>query len=161
MAMMLARPCTAAMLPTPIAAEPRLEPAGERVLAVHAEAEAGERDAELRRGDVAVLLHRRGQDREQPPRQPIALSGPGLDRRSRRADDGELRRHEQRVGAEEREDHEDDDHAGVPGFPFAKATGTGPFAEPRTARAGWRNAPSTSCIVTRPATAPAASMTMA
>ena len=77
-------------------AEIRLEDAGQSVLAVHAEAEARERDAELRGRDVAILARRRGQHVEQPSREAIAGAGALLERRPRRRDQRELRRDEQR-----------------------------------------------------------------
>ncbi len=85
------------------AAEPMLEELRERVLAVHAEAEARERDAELRRGDVLVLPLRRRQHAEHPRREPVAARRASLERGLGRPDQRELRRHEQRVHQDEQQ----------------------------------------------------------
>ena len=98
----LATPCETSHAGRPRAAEQRVEPVGQRVLAVHAEAEAGDGDAELRRGDVAILLLRIVEHALDAPREPVALRGPPLDRGARRADDRELRRDEDPVQHDER-----------------------------------------------------------
>ncbi len=72
------------------------------MLAVHPEPEARERHADLRGGDVASLAAWILQHALDEAREPIALRGPRVDRGTRRADDGEFRRDEQRVHEEQR-----------------------------------------------------------
>ena len=85
--------------------EPQRDPFRQHVLAVHAQAEARHRDADLGGGDVAVLPLRVLED-AQPPAAASRLPCAGLvlDARARRADDGELGRHEQPVGDDQQED---------------------------------------------------------
>ena len=73
------------------AAERAVDRLGEDVLAIHAEAKTGERDAELRGRDVAILELRIAEDALNTLRQAVALRGARLDGRARRADDRELR----------------------------------------------------------------------
>ena len=75
---------------------PRQDPVGEHVLAVHAQAEARDGDADLRGRDVAVLPARVAQDTLHEPRERLLPRGARVDRRPRRADDGELRGDEER-----------------------------------------------------------------
>jgi len=71
------------------------EPRGQALLAIHAQREARDCDAQLRRRDVAVLPARVLQDHVDPLRRRSPCDALPLDRRPRRADNGELRRHEQ------------------------------------------------------------------
>jgi hypothetical protein len=86
-----------------------LDPHGQRVLAVHAQADAGNRDADLRGGDEPVLPAWVVQDAGDALRQPAALAGRVLDGRARRADDRELGRDEERVGQYQGRDDADDE----------------------------------------------------
>ena len=70
------------------------------VLAVHAQPEAGERDAQLRGRDEAILFDR-GRQQSQHAREPIARRRAMLDGCSRHADDRELGGDEQRVRQQE------------------------------------------------------------
>ncbi len=70
---------------------------GQPVLAIHAEAEAGDRDSDLRRRDVAVLQLRVFENAQDVARQEAALRCLVLDARPRCADNGELGRDEQCV----------------------------------------------------------------
>ena len=103
----LANPCAASHTRPGGVAERAESPVGDHVLAVHAETEAGDGDADLRRGNVAVLP---GADRRRTPWTSRAsgcfLRRARIDRRPRRADDGELRRDEDRV---EGDQHRNDD----------------------------------------------------
>src|SRR6185436_7016687 len=90
--------------------QPRLEPRRERVLAVHTEPEARQRDAELRRRDEAILPRGRREQPEDAPREAVAQVRSMLDRRPRHADDRELGGDEERVRQKQREDDERDGH---------------------------------------------------
>ena len=98
--------------------EPHFDVFGEDALAVHAQAEARGRDADLCRGDVAIEPPRVGQDARDARRQASALRGLVLDVGARGADDGELGGHEQPVGHGERRDdgkrHQELVHASAP-----------------------------------------------
>ena len=74
------------------------------------EAEARERDAELRGRDVAILLARVVKDALDQAGESIALSGARVDRRPRRADDRELGRDEHAVQQDQRRDDRELDH---------------------------------------------------
>ena len=82
----------------------RLEPGRQRVLAVHAETQAGERDAELRGRDESILIDRR---RQQARARAAAIESPWFARCSTAVRDtpmiGELRGHEERVGQQKPE----------------------------------------------------------
>src|SRR5690606_16763155 len=84
---------------------------GELLLAVHAEAEAGEGDADLGGGDVAILPARVLENLQDRGGELAPLGGAVLDGRSGDADDGELRRHEEGVQEDEEEDDPGDDHS--------------------------------------------------
>ena len=88
-------------------AEPRHDPLRQDVLAVHAQAEARHRDADLRRGDVAILLPRILEDPRYALGQTVAARGLVVDHRPRRAHDGELGRDEQPVGDDQQQDDGD------------------------------------------------------
>ena len=103
--MTLASVCAAIQRVASNGSSQRRDPLGEHVLAVHAEAEAGDRDADLRRGDVAVLPLRVLEDAQRragragcPVPAWCSMLGP------RRADDRELRGDEQPVGEHEQQD---------------------------------------------------------
>ena len=81
-------------------------------LAVHAEAQARHRDADLGGGDVAVLQLWIIEDLRDAGGEPAALRGLVLDGRPRRADDGKLRRDEDRVREHQQQDDEDRDDDG-------------------------------------------------
>ena len=85
---------------------------GQHVLAVHAEAEARDRDAELRGRDVPILLPRISQHALHGARQPVAAGRARVDRGPRRTDDRELRRDEDTVQQDEAGDDEEGDHSG-------------------------------------------------
>ena len=70
-------------------------PVGEHVLAVHAQAEAGDGDADLRGGNVAVLSMRILQHRLNQRAPAYRPRRARVDGRPRRADDRELRRDEE------------------------------------------------------------------
>ena len=72
------------------------EPGRDRGLGVGAENEAGEGDADLRGGNVAIERVRVLEDRQHPRREGIAVLGQPSQPAPARAHDGELRRHEQR-----------------------------------------------------------------
>ena len=127
-------------------AGPSSEPAenriSEHVLAVHAQAEAGEGDAELRGRDVAILLERVAQDSLDEPRQPIAMRGAGVDGGARRADDRELRRDEQAVEQDQEADDRELDHEasssrglGARAFTVLNSSATPPSSSPTRPRA--------------------------
>ena len=80
----------------------RVDAIGQHVLAVHAEPEARDGDAELRGRDVAILALRIAQHRLHRARQPVAARRPRVDGRPRRADDRELRGHEDAVQQDQR-----------------------------------------------------------
>ena len=83
-------------------AQPVIDAVGQNVLAVHSQPEAGDRDAELRGGDVAILQLRVAQELLDRLRQHVSARGPRIDRRARRADDRELRRDEDPVEQDQR-----------------------------------------------------------
>src|SRR5262245_24598402 len=85
------------------------DPSRQPVFAVHSEAQARQRDADLRRRDVAILELRVLENPKYAHRQPAALTGLMLDVGSRRADDRELGSDEQPVGEDEQGDDEDRD----------------------------------------------------
>ncbi len=68
----------------------------DRGLGVGAENQAGEGDADLRGGDVAVERVRVLEDGQHPGREGVAVLGQPSQPAPARAHDGELRRHEQR-----------------------------------------------------------------
>ena len=156
-AMTLATPCEASHAGSAGAAERAVDRLGEDVLAIHAQAKAGERDAELRGRDVAILELRIAEDSLNTLRQAVALRGTRLDGRARRPDDRELRGDEDGVQQDEDGDDRELDHR----------------ASSRLRRGGRRRAvlnssatpPSssatTSSRVIRPMTLPAASTTSA
>ena len=107
--------------------EPDRDPFGEHMLAVHAEPEARDRNAHLRRRDVAVLPFRIFENVQHASGEPAALRRLILDARARRTDDRELRCDEQSVRQHEQQD--DREHDGDGGH-FSASTGAG------TTRAG-------------------------
>ena len=88
----------------------------QHVLAVHAEPQARERDAELRRGDVAILLPGVVEDRLHPAGEQVSSGRAAIDRRPWDADDRELRRDEQAVEQDQAADDQELDHRACP-FP--------------------------------------------
>ncbi len=83
---------------------------GEDVLAIHAEAQTGQRDAELRGRDVAILELRIAQHLLDAEGEAVALRGARLDGRPRRSDNRELRGDEERVEQDEDGDDRELDH---------------------------------------------------
>ena len=73
------------------------QPLRELVLAVHAKAQAGHRDADLSRRDEPILLAWFLEDALDTAGATIALVGARLDSGTWRADDGEFRGHEEPV----------------------------------------------------------------
>ena len=92
------------------------------MLAAYAESEACDRNAHLRRGDVAVLPFRIFENVQDASGEPAALRGLILDACARRTDDGELRCDEQPVRQHEQQD--DQEHDGDGGH-FSASTGVG------------------------------------
>jgi hypothetical protein len=88
------------------------------VLAVHPEAEAGDRNADLGRRDVAVLLLRIGENGGHPRRHVVALRGLMVDAGARRADDREFSGDEQTIREHQQQDdgdrNQDLDHSSAP-----------------------------------------------
>src|SRR5688572_23349821 len=84
--------------------EPRLQLPGKPVLAIHSQSKARDRDADLSGGDVPVLKLRGFEDAQDSSCQPAPLRGLMLDGRARRANNGELRGHEQTVRHNEQHD---------------------------------------------------------
>ena len=106
----LATPCEAIHAGPPDAPSASIDRLGQDVLAIHAQAKTGERDAELRRRDVAILELRIAEDPLNTLRQAVALLGTRLDGRAWRADDGELRGDEDGVQQDEHGDDRELDH---------------------------------------------------
>ena len=79
------------------------------MLAIHPQSETRDGDADLGRGDVAILEGRIFQDKEHALSQATALGRLMLDAGARSADDGELSRHEETVGQDEEQDDRDRD----------------------------------------------------
>ena len=80
------------------------DPLSQHVLSVHAQSKAGHGNADLGRGDVAILSPRIFEDTRHTPRQATALGRLMLDTGPRRADDRELRGHKQAVGNHQEKD---------------------------------------------------------
>ena len=97
----LATPCETSHCGKPAATQAGDTTVGKHVLAVHAEAEAGDGDAELSGRDVAILLLRILEHPLDGPRDPVARAGHPFDRGARRSDDRELRGDENPVQHDE------------------------------------------------------------
>ena len=98
----LAKPCAASQTrparPGPCSAATQ---SASYVFAIHAEAEARDRHADLRRRDVAILAARIAQHAPAPAAPGDAARRARVDRRPRRPDDRELGRHEDRIEQDE------------------------------------------------------------
>src|SRR4029450_6895416 len=93
-----------------------VERISEHVLAVHAEPEARDGDAELRRRNIAILVPRVVEHPLNGKREAIPGGGAVIDRRTRSANDRELRGDEDPVPQDERSDDQERDHARVSSF---------------------------------------------
>ena len=102
-----------ALQPAPLDEE-GLHPHRNRALRERAEHEAGERDADLAGGDVAIEIRRRLDQRQQPRRERVPVVGQLLDAAAPHADRGELRADVDGVDEDQRRDNEDGrkDHVG-------------------------------------------------
>src|SRR5690606_41244625 len=90
--------------------------------------EAGRSGADLRRGDGAILPPRIAQHLQDGARQLAPLGGALLDGRARHADQGEFRRHEERVEEDEQKDDQGDGHSP------STSSSSGAFGRTRTER---------------------------
>ena len=75
----LASPCETSQAGAPAAVDAVVDPVGEHVLAVHAEAEARNRDAQLCCRDVPILPRRIAQHGLHGLGQPVAAGRTGVD----------------------------------------------------------------------------------
>src|SRR5258706_2672178 len=87
------------------------EQVGEDVLAVHAQSEACDRDAQLRGRDIAILLLRILEQALNRSSQPVSILRLAVDGGPGRADDCKLCRDECAVQENERRDNQKGDHS--------------------------------------------------
>lgn len=80
------------------------QPFRKAMLPVHTKPEAGDRNADLRCGDVAVLLTRVADDLPHESGHPVPLGRQALDSRAGHTHYGEFRRHKQSVEKDKDED---------------------------------------------------------
>ena len=132
-----------------------VDPIGEHMLPVHPEPEARHGDAELRGGDVAVLLQRIPEHRLHEFGEPVALGREVVDRGFRCTDDGKLRGHEECVEKNQPGDDEERDHDSRASDRGFRRTPLNSSATPPS------NSPTTSSSVTSPSTPPSSDATNA
>ena len=92
--------------------EPRGDPFGNHVLAIHPEAEAGQRHANLRRRDVPIAPLPAVEDRDDAAGAAVALRRQVFEAGARRADDRKLRGDEEAVGEHEQQDETEREEGG-------------------------------------------------